>query len=1614
MIQEELIKRIETLSPEQRALLFQQLQEQKEPAPAAHSPIPRQPRVSNTWPVSVAQQRLWFLDRYEPDSPLYNIPAGCSIEGDLDAACLERALETIVARHEILRTTFTTIDDEVVQIVGGAGRVDLAFHDLSDHPRPDRAAEAQEIMAQEAQRPFDLTYGPLLRALLIQIAEQEHVLFWNIHHIAYDGWSQGIFLRELAALYHAYANGQASPLAELPIQYLDYAAWQRQWLQGELLERQIDYWRRQLAGVAALELPTDRPRPPVRTPHGTMQTRLFPQPLLASLKELTRQEGATLFMTMLAAFQALLHHYTQSEDIAVGTMIANRNRDEIEGLIGFFANTLTLRTDLSGNPTFRELLRRVREVTLGAYDHQDVPFEKLVEELNPPRDLSRTPLFQVMLILQNTPAGLLELSDVTLRPIEADSRTAKFDLSLYLTEADEGIYAAMEYNTDLFNAATIQRMLGCLETLLEAVAAAPELRLADLPLLGGAELEQVLVTWNATQLAYPQHMCIHELFEAQAALTPQATALIVGGQRLTYAELNQRSNRLARHLRSLGVGAEVRVGLSVERSLEMVVGLLGILKAGAAYVPLDPAYPQERLAFMVEDARVSVLLTATNDQRPTTNDQRQGDKETRRQGDEWAADDPSSILHPPSSILDLRADWESIAQEPDENLPSAAQAENLAYVIYTSGSTGKPKGVQISHRAVVNFLCSMRRQLELSDQDVLLAVTSISFDIAGLELFLPLMSGAKLVLADQETTSDGFKLGRLLIASGATIMQATPATWQLLLEAGWQGDGGLRVLCGGEALRPELAQELLARSSAVWNLYGPTEATIWSTIAQVKDRAVTIGRPIANTQIHVLDPHLRAVPIGVWGELYIGGDGLARGYRNRPDLTAERFVPNPFLKDEGRRMKDESASFILHPSSFILYRTGDLARYRADGNLECAGRLDHQVKVRGFRIELGEIETVLGRHAAVQRAVVLAREDTPGDVRLVAYIVADQRPTTNDQRQGDKETRRQGDSDYATLNTQYETPSSILHPPSSILGELRAFLQTKLPAYMIPALFVVLESMPLTPNGKLDRRALPAPQSDRPLLRAEFVAPRTPSEQVLAAIWERVLKLDRIGIHDNFFNLGGDSLLIMRVVFQAKQNGIEITPKQVFQHPTVAELAEAAGKLPILAEQAAVTGPVIMTPFQRYFFEELRPEKIYYYTMAPVLTAEEPFDPAYVQQVLKELLRHHDALRLSLHGSAPDWELFNAGPSEEVPFRLVDVPGLTEEDFIGQVREIYIELMESIDMARGPLFQAALLDPGHGKPNYLMLVGHYLPLDIEAWRVLIEDFATAYGQLARGDVIRMLPKTTSLQQWSQRLFEYAQSQEALRELPYWLSEPQTAPARLPVDHPEGQNSFGSTRLVVAGLTAQETLQLMQLARSARDLQVDDLLLTTFTLTLARWTGSHTLPVDLISHGREPLFEDIDLSRTIGWMSIIYPVLFEVEAGADLSAALQSIAEQRRRIAHNGLGYCLLRYYRRDAEIVEKLRARPLPEVYFNYMGPVTPQSSELRQVVLMGGYVCDTAPRRAHLIEVNANVRADGALYFDWAYSEQVHDAATIEQLAEQYLRTLRLLMDIAPVVSRQ
>jgi amino acid adenylation domain-containing protein/non-ribosomal peptide synthase protein (TIGR01720 family) len=2257
------------------------------------------------FPASFAQQRLWFLNELVPGNPFYNISNAVRISRHIEDSVLELSLNEIVRRHESLRTTFRTVDGEAVQVIALNQRLQLQLVDLRHLAEAGREAETARLVSGHAQNPFDLERGPLLRASLLELGDEDFVFLLTIHHIVADGWSMGVFFRELSILYAAFSDGGPSPLPELPIQYADFAASQRAWLRGAEGEKQLTYWMEKLQDLPVLQLPTDRPRPAKQSFKGGVHSFWVPESLSSEIVELSQREDATQFMTLLSAFLALLYRYTGQTDLVVGAPIANRNRSEIENLIGFFVNSLVLRVDLSGDPSFCELLKRVREVALQAYDRQDLPFEKLVKELNPERDLARNPLFQVSFQLfssSDAPAVIASRFDSNARVnadtdfadsgsdvqtddyfdgefLEIDKGTANIDLALDVFESPGGLYGEIEYSSDLFDAPTIARIEEHLLTLLAGIVKNPEQRISDLPFLSDAQRKALLVDWNDTEVQRPDDLLLHRLIDNQAERTPEAIAVDSQGQRVTYAQLERRTNQLADYLRRQGIGAESLVAVCMERSLEMIIALLGILKAGGAYLPLDPKYPKERLDWMMADANPAMLITQR------------------------------ALASKLAAFTSARLCFEEI-NEPlsgcSEARPAAGVSpSNLCYVIYTSGSTGRPKAVMVEHRTLCNHLLWMQETFPLTTDDRIAHKYSLSFDVAALEIFGTLSAGARLVVVDPTRTLDLDYFIPFLIEQQITVLDLVPSMLEILLEdERFHACHSLRqVICGGEAMSLELQERFFAKMDAeLVNIYGPTEATIgatyWRCRRDYREAVIPIGRPAANTRIYLLDDSLNLVPVGIPAELYIGGDGLARGYLQQPDLTADRFIPDPFSIDAKAR----------------LYRTGDRGRYLPDGNIQYLGRLDEQVKVRGFRIEPAEIESAIMDHSSIQDCAVVATKNELENTKLVAYVVPVPNPPefwpsvgeysvydellyyamTNDHQrnrayqvainrfvpgktvldigtgpdallarfcveagaakvyalerqpgaynrakqllegtglndritlihgdsacvdlpeqvdvcvseiigtigssegvvpilnnarrflkpqgimipercvtriaavslpeelvahprlndlpkhyvekifasfghpfdlrmclknisapnlvsdsaifeqlkfddyvaeagsseiqltikktstlhgfllwinlypvegelidslsgyyswlpvflpvlysvevvEGDviraKCDRRPGEhgqepdyeingillrrngqeipfacrslfrsnsyrqtsfydslhkelaqsstelsanswsseqvlrwkdvyneiyqlsvvSDDPTFNTvgwdssytglpipaeqmreqvdqttaqilalgpkhlleigcgtgllllriaphciscvgtdlssealkyvrrqvdalgltnvrllekaaeasfiesakfdlvilnsvvQYfpgvdyllrvleKAVDAVSHPgyifvgdvrslplleafytsiqvnaaPASMtsrellarvrnqmereqelaidpiffraiqvhlpeiqqvriqpkrgwyhneltafrydvilqvggevraspdpiwidwqqlggldaleslladpgceglgvrgvpnarlltelkavrlladpngptyagdlrdtlareqpvgvepeelwhLGEelsyavslelsgqgiednydvvftrseaerlpvvrakmdlkpwrsyandprqrdsaqslvpaLREFLLKRVPDYMVPSKFVVTVALPRTTSGKLDRQALRASGPGQSVAEVIYQAPRNEIEQMLAEIWGELLGLDRVGIHDNFFELGGDSILSIQVVARARREGVRFTPMQLFQYQTIAKLAEAADSIPaIQAEQGMLQGSVLLTPVQRWFFEQDVAEP-HHYNQAICLIVPRDWKAETLERVMRHLVAHHDALRLRYRRENGAWVQTFGESSDERVLGLEDLSELGEAAQAQALAEHAAKIQAGLNLSEGPLIRGALFELGTGESNRLLLVVHHLAVDAVSWQILFEDLMTACVQASRGHDIQLPPKTTSFQLWARRLTEYAQTNLVEGETDYWLEVGRANVKPLPVDFASSTNTVESSCYVTSNLSAEETRVLLQEVPRAFQTRINDALLTALAQAFANWTDEQTLLLDLEGHGREPLFEDIDLTRTVGWFTTIFPVILHWKKEWSIADILKSVKEHLRRIPKRGIGFGLLRYLNDNNAIADKLRTLPRPEVAFNYLGQLSATAMDIEEGEELTGLSFSPRGNRPYLLEINAGV-SNGELYTEWSYSERLHRRSTIERLAEEFLASLRALI---------
>ncbi|HEY0172221.1 MAG TPA: amino acid adenylation domain-containing protein, partial [Pyrinomonadaceae bacterium] len=1529
-------------------------------SPGAETPAPperterglRPPGAEETWlPLSHNQRALWFLHQVSPDSTAYNVAFAARIRGGLDAEALRRALRSLVERHAALRTSFALVGDEPAQRVHA--RAELFFRaedagDLDDDALGER-------LSLESRHHFDLGEPALLRVFLFERGAAGHVLLLVAHHIVVDFWSLSVLMRELWALYEAEVSGVRADLGPSASRYADYVGRQREFLDGAEGERQRDFWRRELSGeLPVLDLPLDRPRPAVQSHRGASTSLRLGEALTGGLKSLSRSNEATLYMTLLAAFQVLLYRHTGQRELLTGTPTSGRGSALFSETVGYFVNPVVVRSKLSGGMAFTELLAQVRRTALAAFAHQDYPFDLLVKELQPQRDPARPPLFQAMFALHKAreaggqslaafalgEAGAeVTLGGLTLESLALEQRAAQFDLALTMAEVDGGLSASFEFCTDLFEAATIERLAEHFRVLLEAIVAEPSRAVAGLAVLTGAEREQLLGVWNEPPRVPTPGRWVHTEFERQAALAPERVAVVCAGERVSYGELNARADLLARHLRARGVGPNVPVALCVERSIEMLVGIFGVLKAGGAYVPLDPSYPRERLAFMLRDSAAACLLTQKHlsERLPATD----------------------------GHVIRLDADWPTIAREDDASPGREVGADNVAYVIYTSGSTGVPKGVMIGHGSLANYVGWVADEYGVTPEDRLLQFASFSFDVSAEEIFASLTRGATLVLRDDEMTAAPASLARACGEHGITVLNLPTAYWHQLAASltasDWAAADRLRlVVIGSEKVQPERLSRWHACVGArvrLVDVYGPTEATIGSTVCDLTGLGgtgadagrVSIGRPVRNAQAYVLDALLEPVPVGVAGELHVGGLGLALGYLNRPGLTAEKFIPHPFGHAPGAR----------------LYKTGDLARFLPDGRIEFLGRLDAQVKVRGFRIELGEIEQALAGHAGVRDAAVVVREDA-GEKRLVAYIVA----------------------------AESDAPAA---------GDLRRHLKGRLPEYMLPSAFVFLERLPLTPGGKVDTRALPAPDRTRPELAGGFVAPRGEVEHALARIWADVLKLERVGVDDNFFELGGDSILAIQVIARAQAERLSLTAKQMFTHPTVAELAAVTVTAPAAAEQAeqaAATGEVPLTPIQRWFFAQ-EFEDADHWNMAVMLEVGRPLPCDELERALVQLVNRHEALRLRFAREAEGWRQF-VTEDARAQFALdrVDLSATAEAEQPAAIEAAAAEAQSRLSLSEGPLLRAVLFEPREGRAPRLLLVAHHLIIDGVSWGILLEDLASLCEQTRSGVPSELPPKTTSFKSWAERLESYAASSAARAGADYWSALASKESRGLPVDYPGGANGEADARTVSVTLSAGETRALLHEVPAAYHTQINDVLLTALAAAFARRTGESELLLELESHGREELSEGVNLSRTIGWFTSAYPVLLRLNEPFAPGEALKSVKEQLRAIPGNGIDYGVLRYLNADAPPMSDV---PRPGVSFNYLGRLDrllDDASLFRTAREGAGPTRGGRNRRTHLLEVNAGVY-DGRLRVDWSYSAGLHTKATVEGLATGYVTAL-------------
>lgn len=1510
-------------------------------------------------PLSFNQQRLWFLEQLESDSYAYNMPAAFRLVGFLEVAALEHSLNEIVRHHETLRTIFLNSNGQPFQVICPDITLTLSVIDLKELPKKQQEEEAHQLLIEEARLLFDLVRGPLLRCKLLQLDKEKHLFLLTAHHIIFDGWSFDIFCQKLAKLYEAFTTKKSLPLFELPIQYVDFAIWQRQCLQNDVLEAQMIYWKQQLEGsIPLLQLPTDQLRPSVQTHRGACQSLLLSKNLTEALKTLSRQEGATLFMTLLAAFKTLLYRYTGQEDILVGSPIAGRNRKELEGLIGFFVNTLVLRTSVSSNISFRKLLSRVREVTLGAYAHQDIPIEKLLEELKLKRDLNHNPLFQVWFNVTNLTDASLKLRGLAVETISSPETPAKFDLNLYVREQKQGTELEFVYNADLFGSARMMEMLNQFEYLLQQIVSAPEKTIQSYSLL--TPQSQPLLPDPSAVLPEPEYEPITNLFTSWVNRTPKRSVICQGDRTWTYDELAESAHAIAQILIAQGIKRGDVVAVSGSRSFGLISSMMGVLLSGGVLLTLAQNFPRQRQQLMLEQAQAQHLLYVG----------------LLPKEKEWMKEFIDI------SFIDPRIGKPRVPDSLPFNsyIPQPPNSNNAAYMFFTSGTTGTPKGVLGSHKGLSHFLNWQREKFAVKPQDRLAQLTGLSFDVVLRDVFLPLTSGATLCLPEVEDDLTPTHILPWLEREQISLLHTVPT-----LAQSWLTDMSpavslrkLRwVFFAGEPLTETLVcrwRKAFPEAGNIVNLYGPTETTLakcfYEIPANVLPGVQPIGFSLPESQALVLAENGQMCGIGELGEIVLRTPFRSLGYINASQENQPRVVKNHFGNDE----------------EDLLYYTGDRGRYRPDGSVEILGRIDRQVKINGIRIEPGEIEAVLVQHPAVRETVVIACKEQIENKRLVAYVV--------------------------------------LYQNLSVTNELRHFLKQRLPEYMIPSAFLILDALPLTPNGKVDRRALPSPDESLRELETEYIAPRTPTEEILAEIWSEVLGVERVGIHDNFFTLGGDSILIIQIVAKANQVGLLLNPKLIFQNQTVAELATVAGQASVTqAEQGIVTGYTPLLPYQRWFLEEINfSEPHLLYNKVFLFKAQQDINPYFLNKAIHHLLVHHDALRLRFFQTELGWQQLIAEAETNPVFCYVDLSSLSSEIEQHQTIEaVAAELYTSLNFSTGPLLRFALFNLGSQNSNRLLIIIHHLVCDAISRSFLLEDLQTAYQQCSHGQVVQLPPKTTSLKYWAERLTEYAKSDNLNKEYIYWLNafdkfrqHPISSPINCRSDIENNKTVLRNNTAVSVSLGTEETQVLLKEFTTLNGIRFTDLLLAAMVLTFAKWTDKKSLLVRVTDHGRNSFFETVDLSRTVGWLNISYPLMLNLEEARSRLDAVKIVREQINQIPNYGIGFSALRYLSKDKRVREKLRSLldTNTEVSFNYQGQIHchPSDSSLfipvQESIESIQELAPKLPRKSKDIKISGAI-LEKQLILVLDYQDVFYKRSTVEKLAQGYIEELRSFYSI-------
>lgn len=1468
--------------------------------------------IEAIYALTPAQQGMLFHSLYEPHSGVYVVQYRCEIQGQLNVPAFERAWQRVVERHAILRTAFVWENlDRLLQVVQQQVEIRLKVQDWAGRPVDEQRQAIDAYLQADRQHGFDLAKPPLLRLSLFRLQDDAYCFLLSIHHLLVDGWSMSLVLKEVFAFYEAFQKDQELLLPRSR-PYRDYI----NWLHKQDMVAAQAFWQRLLKGMSVPTMPPGKQVSAYEKQADAYEEvglRLTAE-ATTTLNRLARRHQLTLNTLVQGAWASVLSCYSGEMDVCFGITVSGRPGElsGVESMVGLFINTLPLRVRLSPQVTVLEWLKDLQKLQAEISQYEYTPLVQIQRWSELPQGDA---LFESLLVFENYPVNTATgQQSLTIQNARSYEQT-NYPLTFMVVPGTELLIWGT-YDSQRFTKAQIYHLLEHLCTVLENMAADPEQRLVELSLLSLSEFQQVVR--NETQAYYQTDQCIHQLFEAQVARTPTAIALTQGGISLSFQQLNERANQLAHFLRKQGVGPEIAVGIYTTRTPEMLIALLGVLKAGGAYVPLDPHYPAERLGFMLENAHIHILLTL----QPLL----------------------AQITYKTQKIA-LDSDWALIAKESKDNPALIGYAQNAAYIIYTSGSTGRPKGAVITHRSCVAMLSWARELFTPAMRAGVLASTSLCFDLSVFELFLPLCWGGRVLLVE-----NAFDLIALPDDAGVTLINTVPSALTELLKLKAVPETVKTINLAGEPLSRNLVQQVYQHTTVqqVFNLYGPTEDTTYSTFACVQPETSSepsIGRAISNSQAYVLDGYLRPVPVGVEGQLYLGGDGLARGYLDCPDLTAASFIPDPFALQPGAR----------------LYCTGDRARLRPDGELDFLGRIDYQIKIRGFRIEIGEIENILRQHILVRDALVAVHQDENEHKRLIAYIIPE----------------------FAAVD---------------ITLDVRDFVARKLPGYMVPSAFVTLEAFPVTPNGKIDRRALPGLNAARPMSNQDSVPPSSESEERLAEIWRRLLHVEQIGIHDNFFALGGDSILSIQVVNRAKQAGLQLTPKQVFLYPTIAELAAAIGRGTLVAaEQGEITGDVPLTPIQRWFFA-LDPPNPHHWNQDMLLSVPPDVHIAHLEQALEYLVQHHDALRMRFVPDGSGWIQRNEPWQERSWLQHIDLRAFPAEQQAAQLEQRGGRLQKSLNITTGPLFQAAVFTLSKQERRLLLII-HHLVVDGVSWRILLEDLLLAYEQLKQGQPVMLPAKTTSYQQWARELCEYARTDTVQKEEPYWQKQTENiGNVGIALDYPDGENTVASTHTLSVALEEDVTHALL---RSGTEMTA--LLLTTLAQTLQQWTGSSRVDVDLERHGREEFLANVDLSRTVGWFTALFPLTLDVKQAGSTDEALKEIEDQLRAVPMNGVNYGILRYLNTDQENSSRNIRGNMP-ISFNYMGQfdqIFEENSGWKIDAGSRGLSYDLQGKRPYVFSLNCVIN-DGSLHCSWTYSEELHKKSTIEYLAQSYLSLLR------------